>query len=239
MRSRRLARTTALLMSFAAVLGVAFGIAPAANAASVPTVGVITLTAPATVDEGDTVTVSVAVDASTDLFAYDLGITYDPTLLSYDGSSAVFPAGGYGTSAPSGGVVTFTSTRLGTSPALSGAQTLVTFTFTARAGGAATIALTSLTLVGTAAVTDSPSLTAVTPVVTAITPAPTPTPTPSETATATPTPTPSVTGSAASTDDDLANTGGTTGAWIVLGAGGLALVALGVVLAARRKAVQR
>ncbi|WP_267059311.1 cohesin domain-containing protein [Microbacterium sp. cx-59] len=233
LRGRRLA---ALLAAATAVVGATLIAAPAAMAAPA-TYGAITLTVDdTTITAGDTLTVTIAADTVADLYAYDLVVGYDPALLSFDAASAVYPTGGFGDAQTGTDAVTFSSTRLGTSPGLTGPQTLVSFTFTALAAGSADISLDSSTLIGTAGETTAvdvtaPGLTATTVIAAApVTPGPStsPTTTPSPSASALP-----ITGTTPS--DPLASTGADATPWLVTGAIGAALVALGAVLVIRRR----
>ncbi|MCR2824251.1 cohesin domain-containing protein [Microbacterium sp. zg.Y909] len=235
-------RALALLTAAVAVFGGSLALAPAAHAASG-----VTVTAPATVTAGDSVTVTVAADAGADLFAYDLTVGYDPALLALTDGSETYPAGGYGTVTESAGTVTFTSTRLGTSPGLAGPHDLVTFSFTALAAGPATISLDAATFIDSASASQAlpQPVTATVEIAAAPGSAPAPTPAPSTPATGAPaTGTPA--GDATDGDVDaadragapagsLASTGGDVVMWIVAGAAGVGLLALGVVFALRRR----
>lgn len=99
---------------------------------------------------GDTITVTVAAESVADLYAYQLSIGFDPALLSLVDGSEVFPVGGFSSASLVDGVVSAVATRLGTSPGLTGAQSLVSLTFTALAPGAAKVTLLQGTLVDSA-----------------------------------------------------------------------------------------
>lgn len=239
---RRLAAATAVT---AALLGSTLLVAPAAHAA--PAATDVTVAATSAAEVGDTVTVTLTAATVDDLYAYDLAVGYDADLLSFDDGSAVFPAGGFGdASADAAGVAALAYTRLGTSPGLTGGQTLVTFTFTALAAGDATIELASADLVGAAGDPAALDVTAIEPATTTITAVvlpPSPTPSPSTSSTATPTPSPSTSSPAAlpaaGSTDPLAATGADATGWLVTGAVALAVVALGTLLIIRRRAVTR
>lgn len=229
----RLAAATA---AAAALLGATLLVAPAAHAAPVATD--VTITATSAAEVGDTVTVTIAAANVDDLYAYDLALGYDAELLSFDEGSATFPDGGFSdaTADADRGVASLTHTRLGTSPGLVGAQSLVSFTFTALAAGDAVIELVSAELVGTARDTDSLDVTSITPATTAIAAVvvpPSATPSPS---TSTPAPADEP---VAAASGPLATTGVDATPWLVIGAAALAVVALGVVLLRRRRAVTR
>jgi LPXTG-motif cell wall-anchored protein len=236
-RGRRL---TALLAAATAVFGASLIAAPAAMAAPA-TYGALTLTVDdTTITEGDTLTVTIAADTVADLYAYDLEVGYDVTLLEFDADSAVYPTGGFGDALVGTDAVTFSNTRLGTSPGLAGPQTLVSFTFTALAAGSADIALDSSTLIGTAGETTvvdvtAPGLTA-TVAIAAAPVAPVPSPSPTASTPAATLPISGDTGSATGTDP-LASTGADATPWIATGIIGAALVALGAVLVIRRRQV--
>lgn len=226
-------RVAALAAATVALVGSSLALAPAALAAG-GSIGTVSVTAPTTADEGDTITVSIPVDASTDLFAYDLVVTYDAALLDFDDASATFPAGGHDSVTENTGTVEFTHTRLGTSPGLAGAQTLVTFTFTVLGGGTTAIELATATFVdslgGTiplaAPVSSSIALTAA--------PAPSPSPTASPSATPTASASPTAVAAAASADP-LASTGSNLTVPLIAGSVALALLALGTILVIRRR----
>lgn len=228
---RRLAAATA---ATAALLSATLLVAPAAHAAPAATDVAITATSAAKI--GDTVTVTVAAASVDDLYAYDLALGYDPDLLSFDEGSATFPDGGFGdaTADADGGIAYLAHTRLGTSPGLVGAQTLVSLTFTALAAGDAVIELVSADLVGAARDTASLDVTAIDPVTTAITAVAAPPSTTPSPGTSTPAALP-----AAGTSESLPTTGVDATPWFFVGAVALAVIALGVVLLIRRRAVTR
>ncbi|MEV8268535.1 cohesin domain-containing protein [Microbacterium sp. NPDC076911] len=234
-------RALATLAAIAAMLGGSLALAPAANAAEA---GDVAITAPSTVTAGDTVEVSIDASATSDLFAYDVTVSYDSTLLEFDADSSTFPDGGFDSVTEGTDEVTFTSTRLGTSPGLEAGQTLVSFSFTALTDGSADIAISSLTLVGSAGDTTLLSdVDSVTTTIDAVATTPTATPTASASASATATPTDDATDvsdstDASSTDGDLAVTGSDATVWVVLGIIAFVALAAGAVLVLRRKAVK-
>ncbi|MFN3865219.1 MAG: cohesin domain-containing protein [Demequina sp.] len=127
----------------------ALGVVLAGSAAyAVPSAGTPTIEAPATVDEGDSFTVTVALPASADAFAYSLALGFDAAVVDYIADSAVGPDGGFSATSTTADAVVFTHTRLGTSPGLAGDLLLVSADFAAIAGGSALFNLDSLTLVG-------------------------------------------------------------------------------------------
>ncbi|MBN9200176.1 MAG: hypothetical protein J0H70_02150 [Microbacterium chocolatum] len=241
---RRRSRAVAALAAATAILGGSLALAPAAVAAEAPpTIGAVTLTAPAAADEGDTVEVVIAVDASADVFAYELAVTYDPALLALVDGESTFPTGGFDAVADDAGTATFTHTRLGTSPGLSGAQELVTFSFTALGGGTAEIAVSDATFLsasGTAIGLPEGAVVSATTALTAAPEPPSPSPTPTSSATTSPVP---PTGDATPAPDTagppLAVTGQDAAFWIVLGVLAAGVIAVGVVIVLRRRAVTR
>lgn len=159
----RVPRTLAASLTLAASAILLIGTANPA-AADGPGYDTLTITAaPASVSVGDTVTVTASATGLVDAYAYDLDIEYDPALLSFTAGSELLPAGGFGTATDDGARVSVVATRLGTSPGLTGDQTLVTLTFTAIAPGQAEIAVSEGQLVdstGSATAVDSEGLTA-------------------------------------------------------------------------------
>ena len=232
-------RALALLTAALAVFGGSLAVAPAAHAATG-----VTVTAPGAVTAGDTVTVTVAADAGADLFAYDLTVGYDPAVLAYSADSDTYPTGGFGAVTQTASAVTFTSTRLGTSPGLAGQHDLVTFSFTALTAGAATISLDAATFLDSAGTPQALPAPVAATVEIAAAPAapgaPTPAPTPGA-GSGTPAGDGTVDSSPAASDPtgtpagSLAATGGDTVLWIIAGAAGIGLLALGVVLLVRRR----
>ncbi|WP_083648906.1 cohesin domain-containing protein [Cellulosimicrobium sp. CUA-896] len=213
------------------------------------------MTAPASVEAGASIEVTVAVTGAADLYAYDLAVAYDPDLVTYAADSAVTPDGGFSDVADDGaGTVAVAHTRLGSSPGLAGDQTLATLTFTAVAAGDAAFAVPAVTLVGadsaTVDLTDAGSAT------TTIAAAPVPTDDPTDDPSGTPTdpgtsdpdddgsPDPTSTsgtgsgagsGGSGGSGGPLASTGASVAAIV---AAALLAVAAGVgVLVARRRAV--
>ncbi|WP_435736013.1 cohesin domain-containing protein [Cellulosimicrobium sp. PMB13] len=247
--TRRRARRRATLVGG---LTLAASLLTAQVAQAAPSVADVTVDAPATVEAGEPIEVTVAVTGAADLYAYDLAVAYDPELVEYVEDSAVTPDGGFSDATDDGaGTVAVASTRLGTSPGLEGNVTLAALTFTALAAGDAAFDVPVVTLVGTdeETVTLEDAGTANT----TITAVPVPTDEPGET---TPPTDPGTTGP---TDDDATSdptspttsgTGGTggggtggplasTGASVAaIVAGALLAVATGVgILVARRRAV--
>lgn len=196
----RLPRIAALVASAALALSAPLALAAPAAAAP-PETGAVTLTAPTTATVGDVVEVAIDAAAAVDLYAYSLTLTYDPAVLLFDTTSLETPEGGFGTAETADGEVTITTTRLGTSPGLVGAQTLATLRFTALTAGSTSFALTSAELISTTDETASPTLPA--PAAIEVVAAPVPGPGPSSPPAPAPVPG-SGTGSTAG--------GGTTGA---------------------------
>jgi LPXTG-motif cell wall-anchored protein len=231
------------IAALVAALSLAAGsalLAPAANAVAAAT---ITLdVTPDEATEGDTLVVTATATGTSDLYAYDLIFAFDPELLAFDEDSASGPDGGFTAVSVGDGFVALTHTRLGTSPGLAGVDAieLGSFSFTALGGGDTTIALASAELVS--ATDGSVTLTDVDEAPVALValpepPAPTTTPTP--TASSSVVPAPSASAGAAAIGSTrgrpLAATGADAAPWLVAGAAGIALVAVGVLLVIRRR----
>lgn len=241
-RTRRLG---VALVAGLALLG-SLAAAPAASAAE-PTADLTLEVQPASVAVGDTVTVTVSGSGVTDLYAYDLVLSVDGDLLAPAGDEPIGPDGGYTSAVAEPGTVTISHTRLGTSPGLSGGEPVVLAgaPLHALAAGTARIELSAVRLVSstgevsTLGAGASASIAiAATPTATptpTTTPAPTATPTAAPTATATATPAPTGSAAAAPGSSDLAATGVDTGAWLISGAVGVALLAAGALFLARRR----
>ncbi|GAA5519879.1 hypothetical protein Lsed01_02337 [Demequina sediminis] len=240
----RVRRSVALSGAVAVALA-SFG---ASGAVAAPSSSPAVVTAPATATVGDVIDVAVSIPGATDVFAFEADLDFDPALLDYVDGSARGPDGGFTSASVTGGTLTVTSTRLGTSPSLEGDIDAITAQFTVIAAGDATLDLSSLALVGadTAVVTaedvDATDLTleaAAEPTPEPSSPSPEPSQepsaAPSEEPSATPEPSSEPTASAAPVDDSLSSTGADIALPVTLAA--LAIVA-GLALVLRRKAVQ-
>lgn len=250
-RPRASTRGIALLTA-ATVAAASFGCAvvlAAPAAAAAPTVADIAITATSANDPGgmvaigDTFSVDIAATSATDLFAYEVIVSFDREKLALVEDSPVYPEGGFGAvSAASdlaAGVVSFTGSRLGTSPGLEGDHTLVAFDLTAVGSGTADIAIETVTLVGSTAealVVDAPAAISVE---ISADPVPTASPNPTASAPATSTPTSAPLPSPSSTGPPLAATGADATPWMIGAALALALIALGAALVIRRRAVRQ
>lgn len=237
----RMRRFGASLVAGLALFG-PLALAPAAHAAT-PTATLTLEVAPTTATEGDTVVVTVRGSGVTDLYAYDLVLSVDDSLLEPTGDGATGPDGGFTSAVAASGDVTVSHTRLGTSPGLSSAGFLVLASVPLRtlAPGTARIELSAVRLVSSAgeATTLGSGASVSLPIGAPATP--TPTPTASATPTSTPTPTasasPTPTASASPTPggSGLATTGVDAAVWMTSGAIGIALVAAGALFVARRR----
>ncbi|MFP5359989.1 MAG: cohesin domain-containing protein [Actinomycetes bacterium] len=220
----------------------------ASGAVAAPSSSPAVVTAPATATVGDVIDVAVSIPGATDVFAFEVDLDFDPALLDYVDGSATGPDGGFTSASVTGGTLTVTSTRLGTSPSLEGDIDAITAQFTVIAAGDATLDLSSLALVGadsavvTAEDVDATELTleaAAEPTPEPSSPSPEPSQepsaTPSEEPSATPEPSSEPTASAEPVDDSLSSTGADIALPVTLAA--LAIVA-GLALVLRRKAVQ-
>ncbi|WP_341940794.1 cohesin domain-containing protein [Microbacterium sp. LWH10-1.2] len=229
---RYLAASIALLASAVSLIGSA---APASAADA--TYDTMTVTAdPASVDVGDTITVTVAATGVVDAYAYQLALSYDPQLVEYVDDTAILPEGGFGSATDDGTEITAVASRLGTSPGLTGTQTLVSLRFTARAAGDARIVLASGQIVDSAGGTTAIDTTAEGT-------------TASVTIAATENPGTGTGGAGASgsgsgtgtgggspqTGEDLASTGADAAPWLVMGGVAVAAIVIGSVFVFRRR----
>lgn len=219
--------------------GLALGLslmAGAGAAVAAPAATSVTLTATPDVAPGAVVDVAVDLVATSDVFAYQIELQFDPSLLAYVPDSVTGPAGGFISAVTAPGSVTLLQTRLGTSPALSG-DLAATAQFTSLAAGDAVITA-SVTLVdgdgATTVLSDTPTA------LVTVTAPPVTEPQPTTQPTATPTPT-SVAPTATSTPAAVAASEGSNLALTGFGVGGLILfavvaLAIGLVVVLRRRA---
>lgn len=240
-RASRVGRRAAVLTGLTAALSLAALAAAPAAVAAPPVLGAVTVTAPASVDAGDTFEVQIGLDGVDDLYAYELSVTFDPDLVQYVADSEALPSGGYDSvTVDETGTVTLRHTRLGTSPGLTSAQTLATMSFTAQeTGGDAALTLgDALFLSSTSeSVTIQTPVSATTTVIAAVEPSPSPTPS-TESPSPSPSPTAPVTGEVAGSGgsgDPLAVTGADATIWIAAAAVGAAAIAIGAVVVIRRR----
>jgi len=249
--TRRLVRPRTALATGALAVGlVALG-STAALAAPAPIAPGITsaaITAPAAATVGDTVDATVALTGTSDVYAYELVVEYDPAVLDYVDDSATAPEGGFDPVDEADGTLTVTHTRLGTSPSLAG-DLSVGLRFTAIGAGDGTLDLASVELVGStgltttlAAPSSAPLAVAAAPappVDPAPAPAPAPVPDPSTPAGGDPAPLPSPTSGAtgaSSASGPLASTGSEVLPGVLVGAAVLlAGIAAAVVAQVRRR----
>jgi hypothetical protein len=211
----------------------------AGPALATPAAASVSLTATSSVTVGDTVDLDLGLLGTTDIYAYDVTLTFDPAVLSYVDGSATGPTGGFDSVEKSTGSITLVHSRLGTSPALSG-DLAATASFTAVGSGSASIDAATVSLVDetgeTTALTDAATASVAVAALPTSTPTPDPTTTPSPTGGAgsdtNPTSAPAATGN----DGSLADTGVSVGGLLLLA---LAAVAVGLVALRRRKSVTR
>jgi Asp-tRNA(Asn)/Glu-tRNA(Gln) amidotransferase A subunit family amidase len=138
-------RAGALVLTAVTVVGASSLVAaPASADPAVPTIAIDTAAA---ATEGTTLDVSVSASGTADLYAYSLRISYDPKLLEFDPDSLQGPKDGFTVDTTGDGSLTITSTRLGTSPGLSGDTGLGSFSFTVIDGGTAHISVANASLV--------------------------------------------------------------------------------------------
>ncbi|MEX0152194.1 cohesin domain-containing protein [Microbacterium sp. LMI1-1-1.1] len=245
--SRRIVAALVAALTVAAPLAAA----PAAVAAA-PT-AVFTLTVTPTAAAGDTVEATLTATGVSDLYAYDLELTFPDELLAVEAEDITgTPEGGFDSAVTDAGSLILTHTRLGTSPGLSTGPgetlTLGVIPFSTLAAGTATIDLSSVRLVSSTGEVTTLANAATAPVVIAAAPTPDPDPAPepqpepepSTTASPAPTASPSTTAIPApaangSSGGDLAVTGSEAAPWLVTGAVGVALIAAGAVFVIRRR----
>ncbi|WP_076493545.1 cohesin domain-containing protein [Microbacterium sp. RURRCA19A] len=183
--------------------------------------------------EGDTVLATVSGTDVSDLYAYDLVFTVTEGALA-SADAPVGPDGGFTSAVEGPGTLTVSHTRLGTSPGLSGTVVLATVPLRAIGSGTARVELTSVRLVSSTGDTAEQTDVASETVELAALPTPEPSASPSDSAS----PSPSSSSSAlpiVSSSGDLATTGVDATPWLISGAVGVALVAIGAVLVARRR----
>lgn len=215
--------------------------APAAHAAP-PTATLSLEIDPAEVTAGDPFVVTVTGAAVSDLYSYDLELTYDPALVEPATDAPTGPAGGFTSTVTGPGTLTVSHTRLGTSPGLSGTSDVVLASIPLRslAAGSALVQLSSVRLVSSTGEVVTANDVASGTVVIAAVPVPEPqpsdpsSPSPSVSASATAAPAPAAQG-----PNDLATTGVDATPWFVSGALGVALLAGGTLLVLRRRQAVR
>lgn len=245
-RFRRL-RALGSGVALTAATFLAFGAASPASAVTIPDAyDTATLTAaPTSVSVGDTVTVTAVFTGLVDAYAYELDVAYDPDLLAFVADSEILPSGGFGSATDAGSEIAVAATRLGTSPGLTGTQTLVTLSFTAREAGDASLAIASGRIVDSNAQPTTVDVAAASASTTVeITADEGSEPGPGDGGSDGGDPdsgsdsgsgSGSGSGEGAPTDGSLAVTGAEAAPWLILGAGAIAAIAAGVVLAVRRR----
>ncbi|OZD56614.1 hypothetical protein CH252_04875 [Rhodococcus sp. 06-1477-1B] len=228
-------RLGAALVAALAFLGPVIA-APAAHAA--PPAATLTLeVSPASVTAGDALVATITGAGVSDLYSYDLELTFDPALLAPAAEAPTGPAGGFTSAVTGPGTLTVSHTRLGTSPGLSGASGVVLASVPLRsiAAGSALVQLSSVRLVSSTGDVVTANAVASGTVVIAAAPVPAPQPSassPSPTVSASPSPTPVP---AAQAPGGLATTGIDATPWWIAGALGVALVAGGSLFVLRRR----
>lgn len=225
--------TRALLIG---TVSLGLGIGTAAPALAEPTRAAVSLTIPSTAEAGETVTATIVIAATSDVFALDAALDFDSGAFSYVADSATGPTGGYLSVRPVATGLDLSHTRLGTSPALSGDLTL-TVDLVAVASGRADVSVGALTLVGTDRTTSTATdlARASVQIIPAATASPQPTVTPTGTPTATAPTTTSPTSAAPGTPSDaLAQSGFALGLGVLVAA--IAAIAAGTLFVRFRKA---
>lgn len=239
-RPRASRRLGVVLVAALALFG-PLAAAPAAHAA--PPAATLSLAlSPTSVTAGESFVATITGAAVSDLYSYDLELTYDPAFVEPGADAPTGPAGGFTSSVTGPGTLTVSHTRLGSSPGLSGASDVVLASVPLRsfAAGSALVQLSSVRLVSsTGAVVTATAVASGTVVIAAV-PAPVPQPSvsqpssPSASASATATPAPAAQG-----PGDLATTGIDAAPWLISGALGVALVAGGALIVLRRRQAVR
>jgi len=234
-RPRVARRLGAALVAALALFGPVLA-APAAHAA--PPAATLSLSvSPASATAGDAFIATITGSGVSDLYSYDLEITFDPTLLAPAADAPTGPAGGFTSTVTGPGSLTVSHTRLGTSPGLSGASgvVLASIPLQSLAAGSAAVELSSVRLVSSTGDVVTATAVASETVVVAAAPVPEPqpstsSPSPSTSASATATPAPAAKG-----PGGLATTGVDTTPWWIAGALGVALIAGGALFVLRRR----
>lgn len=183
--------------------------------------------------EGDTIVATVTGTAISDLYAYDLVLTVTEGVLE-SADAPTGPEGGFTSAVDGPGTVTVSHTRLGTSPGLSGTVVLATVPLHAVGSGTARVELTSVRLVSSTG--EAAEQTEVASTTVELEALPTPEPSVSPSASASPSPSASASAvPAVSGPSDLATTGVDATAWLISGAVGVALIAVGALIVVRRR----
>lgn len=231
--SRATRRVSAAIVA-ALALFAPLAAATAAHAAEPAATFTLELSASAAT-EGDTVLATVSGADVSDLYAYDLVFTVTEGALE-SADAPVGPDGGFTSAVDAPGTITVSHTRLGTSPGLSGTVVLATVPLRAVGSGAARVELSSVRLVSSTGETAEQADVASETVELEALPTPEPSASPSDSASPSPSPSPSTSSvPAASGASDLATTGVDATPWLISGAVGVALIAVGAVLVARRR----
>ena len=112
-------------------------------------VAALSLTAPATAEVGDVITISVGASAAADLFALDLDLAYDASALAPVDGGDGYLDGGFGAASIGDDAVGVAYTRLGTSPGVAGDAEIATLAFEVVGDGRTTVAVSGGSLIGT------------------------------------------------------------------------------------------
>jgi LPXTG-motif cell wall-anchored protein len=230
-------RAAFALPALAAITGgLMFAAPPSATAA--PSAAAFSVTvSDATVQVGETLDVTVSVTGAVDIYAYELALGFDPTVLEYVDDSAQTPISGIGTATVVGSELQFVHTKLGTSPSAEGDLTLATLSFEAIGAGDVALAL-DVELVGADAVSSVTANAASAEVSVA---APVVPGTPSES------PDPAIPGAPAADGTNpisgpdrgsLSDTGAEISVWPIIGAGAALLAGIAFVFGVRRRRAQ-
>jgi len=120
-----------------------------APATAAEPVAALSLTAPATAEVGDVVTISVGASAAADLYALDLDLAYDAAALAPVDGGDGYLDGGFGAASIGDDAVGVAYTRLGTSPGVAGDAEIATLAFEVVGDGRTTVAVSGGSLIGT------------------------------------------------------------------------------------------
>ena len=157
--TRRTSRLSRPRWALAATVIVAVGVVPAAIVTAAPTNSMVSVQATLSADTitvGDGVTVDLSAKGSDDLYAASIEVSYDADRLTFDPDSVQSGFNGlYGLvvdETTAAGSLTFSFTRLGTSPGEVGDLELGSFAFISVSAGDPTLAISSKRIVDSASI---------------------------------------------------------------------------------------
>lgn len=109
----------------------------------------LSLTAPATAEVGDVITIAVGTASASDLYALDLNLAYDASALAPVDGGDGYLDGGFGAASVGDDAVGVAYTRLGTSPGVAGDAEIATLAFEVVGDGRTTVSVSGGSLIGT------------------------------------------------------------------------------------------